>query len=638
MGSERIVGTRLDSDSAEEVSGIVPSSLVDIFRKINMRKQSPTERDEQWIVKVGYLEVYNEQILCLLKPGRPLRVCEDPAKGFVQVAGLEERIVNSSDEVLDLLREGNANRKTEATMANQVSSRSHAVLQVSVTRKYTDSYGQDAVREAKLCLIDLAGSERASATNNSGALLRQGANINKSLLSLANCINALAHNSRRQSQSKSNVKYRDSKLTHLLKASLEGNCRVVMIANINVSVQHLMVDKVLVGFGFAYSTACSSHFFSFPQPSHITYEDTHNTLKYANRAKNIKIAPRKTLGVEDVPWPVREARLLKENAELRDANVELQSEIETLRQQAGEIKPLEDSSVKRRRVSVSEQDVSDTIATLEDHLYKLKAERSDLQAQLLRVRTEKNDLYVKMEELQQVQETQSSNVNAAKPNPRLVEDLEKQLHKKDADIHHLQEENDKLREDMWQAIAQTRHADMMDEGDTSILEKIKEENERLRGQLIAAGDAPDYSSTILKLGDDCSRHQQRADKLETRVQELEQIRTLLLNELAQALPPQQKAAPASIQTPEKDEFQFEQSNAYSPFQVGSPDMAPPSKRGGAVKSRSRRSSFIPRPARRGADENDAGCDAVEEKLQTNTLARRTRSRLSLVPIRSTRLD
>lgn len=100
------------------------------------------------------------------------------------------------------------------------------------------------MRESKLSLIDLAGSERASATLNRGARLQEGANINKSLLALANCINALAEKGGRRV---GNVKYRDSKLTHLLKTSLEGECRLVMIANVN--------------------------------PCDAVFEDSHNTLK-----------------------------------------------------------------------------------------------------------------------------------------------------------------------------------------------------------------------------------------------------------------------------------------------------------------------------------------------------------------------
>lgn len=183
------------------------------------------------------------------------------------MAGLSEKEVNDTPEViffylslsmltitikvLDHLRFGNRNRKTEPTAANKVSSRSHAVLQVIAKRMCEKTGG--LLRESKLSCIDLAGSERASASANRGARLREGANINRSLLALANCINALS----RKAEKNMNVNYRDSKLTHLLRTSLEGPCRVVMIANIN--------------------------------PSHLCYEDSHNTLKYANRAKNIRV-------------------------------------------------------------------------------------------------------------------------------------------------------------------------------------------------------------------------------------------------------------------------------------------------------------------------------------------------------------
>ncbi len=127
---------------------------------------------------------------------------------------------------------------------------------MQITCEYTDRHAgiQGELHVGKLSLIDLAGSERASRTNNRGMRMIEGANINKSLLALGNCINALHEN---HTSGKSNyVPYRDSKLTRLLKDSLGGNCQTVMIANIGPSIKH--------------------------------FEDTHNTLKYANRAKNIK--------------------------------------------------------------------------------------------------------------------------------------------------------------------------------------------------------------------------------------------------------------------------------------------------------------------------------------------------------------
>ena len=153
---------------------------------------------------------------------------------------------------MDLLHGGNLKRSQAATAANEVSSRSHAVLQVLVQCNDRAPGVVANIKVGKLSLVDLAGSERAANTKNTGARLVEGANINRSLLALGNCINALG-----EKGNKGNfVPYRDSKLTRLLKDSLGGNCRTVMIANI--------------------SSAESS------------FEETLNTLKYANRAKNIK--------------------------------------------------------------------------------------------------------------------------------------------------------------------------------------------------------------------------------------------------------------------------------------------------------------------------------------------------------------
>lgn len=201
---------------------------------------------------VSLLEIYNENIRDLLSDVEEyLDLREDPIKGPV-VAGITEVEAKNGKEIMDLLTQGNAKRSQAATAANEVSSRSHAVLQVVVESKDKASGIVANIKVGKLSLVDLAGSERAANTKNVGARLVEGANINRSLLALGNCINALG-----EKGNKGNfVPYRDSKLTRLLKDSLGGNCRTVMIANI--------------------SSAESS------------FEETLNTLKYANRAKNIK--------------------------------------------------------------------------------------------------------------------------------------------------------------------------------------------------------------------------------------------------------------------------------------------------------------------------------------------------------------
>lgn len=150
-----------------------------------------------------------------------------------------------------VLKEGNARRKTESTDANAQSSRSHAILEIFVSRTERNK-ARYQVLMGKLSLVDLAGSERAHDTNNSGQKLRDGANINKSLLALANCINALG----KSSKGVAYVPYRNSKLTRLLKGSLSGNGRTAMIATVS----------------------CGSD----------QWAHTNNTLKYADRAKEIK--------------------------------------------------------------------------------------------------------------------------------------------------------------------------------------------------------------------------------------------------------------------------------------------------------------------------------------------------------------
>lgn len=159
-----------------------------------------------------------------------------------------------------LLLLGNKRRTQEPTDANEQSSRSHAVLQVRVEARNSADVRREELKEVrvgKLSLIDLAGSERAARTNNRGIRMIEGANINRSLLALGNVINALCEQVEKGVKV-AHIPYRDSKLTRLLKDSLGGNCRTVMIANLS--------------------------------PASHCYEDTHNTLKYANRAKNIKTA------------------------------------------------------------------------------------------------------------------------------------------------------------------------------------------------------------------------------------------------------------------------------------------------------------------------------------------------------------
>lgn len=227
--------------------GVMVLTMGDLFDQVNNLKD-----DLKVKISITYLEVYNETIRDLfVQDGQPLMLCEDSDKG-AKVSGLTERYPASATEVFELLEYGNKNRRQSPTAANEVSSRSHAVLQIQVHQKDRTADVSASVKMGKLSLIDLAGSERAAVSENRGERLKEGANINRSLLALGNCINSLGEKYKKGQH----VPYRNSKLTRLLKDSLGGNCRTVMIAAIS--------------------------------PSPLSYEDTLNTLKYANRAKNIK--------------------------------------------------------------------------------------------------------------------------------------------------------------------------------------------------------------------------------------------------------------------------------------------------------------------------------------------------------------
>ncbi|XP_033910261.2 kinesin-like protein KIF18A [Acipenser ruthenus] len=226
--------------------GVMYLTMKELYNRIEQVKD-----DKTFDIAVSYLEVYNEQIRDLLVNSGPLAVREDGIQGVV-VQGLTLSRPKSAEHILEALDYGNRNRTQHPTDVNASSSRSHAVFQIYVRQQDRTASINQNVKIAKMCLIDLAGSERASATNSKGVRFREGANINRSLLALGNIINALAD----PKNKKAHIPYRNSKLTRLLKDSLGGNCRTVMIANVS--------------------------------PSAMSYDDTYNTLKYANRAKDIK--------------------------------------------------------------------------------------------------------------------------------------------------------------------------------------------------------------------------------------------------------------------------------------------------------------------------------------------------------------
>jgi kinesin family protein 18/19 len=273
-----------------ETSGIIMLTLNELFNRITSPQYNNTH---EFAIKLSYIEIYNEHVRDLLAgDSENLMIVEDPIRG-VFVADLLETPVYSMNEVIGMITAGNNKRTMAATSANQFSSRSHAIIQILIEKRAKEKDTIETFTLSKLSLIDLAGSERAAVTDNKGLRMLEGANINRSLLALGNCINILSD----QTKKGAFVPYRDSKLTRLLKDSLGGNTKTIMIS-------------------------CVS-------PCYSCYEETVNTLKYASRAKAIK---RKVLqNVKEVEMHVSQYKDIIENlkGEICNLREQLKAKTET---------------------------------------------------------------------------------------------------------------------------------------------------------------------------------------------------------------------------------------------------------------------------------------------------------------------
>ncbi|KAK0166144.1 hypothetical protein PV328_004591 [Microctonus aethiopoides] len=238
------------SKSNVDRRGIIPRSFEHIFNHIGRSENM------QYLVRASYLEIYQEEIRDLLHIDQSLRfeLKEKPESG-VFVKDLSTVVCKSAQEIQQLMNRGNLNRTIGATNMNEHSSRSHAIFLITIEMGSLDN-GENSggIRVGRLNLVDLAGSERQSKTGSCGDRLKEASKINLSLSALGNVISALVDGKT------SHVPYRDSKLTRLLQDSLGGNSKTIMVANIG--------------------------------PASYNYDETLTTLRYANRAKNIKNKPR----------------------------------------------------------------------------------------------------------------------------------------------------------------------------------------------------------------------------------------------------------------------------------------------------------------------------------------------------------
>ncbi|KAK3867494.1 hypothetical protein Pcinc_027049 [Petrolisthes cinctipes] len=236
--------------------GIIPLICKDMFNKIS----TTTDDELQYSVEVSYMEIYCERVRDLLNPKNKgnLRVREHPLLG-PYVEDLAKLAVTTYEDIQNLIDEGNKARTVAATNMNETSSRSHAVFTIVLTQRRNDTTTKlSTERCSKISLVDLAGSERADSTGAKGTRLKEGANINKSLTTLGKVISGLAEVASKPNKKRKTefIPYRDSVLTWLLRENLGGNSKTAMIAAIS--------------------------------PADINYDETLSTLRYADRAKQIR--------------------------------------------------------------------------------------------------------------------------------------------------------------------------------------------------------------------------------------------------------------------------------------------------------------------------------------------------------------
>ncbi|KAI7863335.1 kinesin motor domain-containing protein [Spinellus fusiger] len=232
--------------------GVIPRAVDDVFNYI---KEDTHGRE--YLLRVSYLEIYKEQIHDLLSEGENShpKVHEDAKRG-IYVKGLNETIVTTAEQVMQILKKGEGSRKVSATEYNKRSSRSHTMFQLVIESKSKDLYpgSQGAVRVSQLNLIDLAGSEKVT---NDSERQKEGAYINKSLLTLGTVISKLT-----SGQTATHIPFRNSKLTRILQPALSGNARICVICTVN--------------------------------PSVSSKEESLNTLRFAERAKLVKTSAKMT--------------------------------------------------------------------------------------------------------------------------------------------------------------------------------------------------------------------------------------------------------------------------------------------------------------------------------------------------------
>jgi len=385
-------GKREGPSQPDDMRGIIPRTFDQIFEAINTDKEGGKKK---FLVAISYVEIYNEEVRDLLSdnPKGKMDVKEDPEKG-VFIKGLAQPEVTSVAQIDALMLKGNSQRSIGATAMNATSSRSHSLFTVRIeTSTKVDGSDEEHIKAGKLNLVDLAGSERQSKTEATGDRLKEAQKINLSLSALGNVISALVVASGPKGGKDVHIPYRDSKLTRLLQDSLGGNTKTIMIAAIS--------------------------------PAADNYDETLSTLRYANRAKNIKNKPKVNEDPKDAMLREfqDEIKRLKELLEGKKAKKAAAGEPDSEEEEEDEEpRPRKVKKVRKPRADGEGDEEVEEEVEEEDRprrkakglmsaaeQVKFEEERADLQAEMARIKEEKE----KHESFARLLEEQMRNEKAA---------------------------------------------------------------------------------------------------------------------------------------------------------------------------------------------------------------------------------
>ncbi|KAM7252940.1 hypothetical protein ACFE04_025558 [Oxalis oulophora] len=379
--------------------GIIPKVMENIYKKVEANKDST-----EYLIRVSFIEIFKEEVFDLLDPNSPAFSKSDGPKvsgiartpiqiretvnGGITLAGVTEAEVKTKEEMASYLSRGSVTRATGSTNMNSQSSRSHAIFTITVEQKKSIPSGvandddSDDILCAKLHLVDLAGSERAKRTGADGMRLKEGIHINKGLLALGNVISALGDEKKRKEGG--HVPYRDSKLTRLLQDSLGGNSKTVMIA-------------------------CVS-------PADTNAEETLNTLKYANRARNIQ---NKAV--------INRDPITAQMQRMKNQIEQLQSELLFYRGDA--TSPFDELQILKHKVSLLEASNSELQRELQDR----RVTCEHLSQRALDAQVEKDKLLMKIEAirdgkcLDEIEGTSNQDFDLMKNYVSKIQELESEL-------------------------------------------------------------------------------------------------------------------------------------------------------------------------------------------------------------------